>query len=121
LADTFDDPQSGHPGRTALSADDARRLIERGRNTQFEASVVDAFLDITRAPEGPPPFVELPVHKLKPGMVLARDLRSREGMVLLVAEHVLSTDLIQRIGVHATRHNLSLLIAVQTPLPDAQL
>jgi len=35
-------------------------------------------------------------------MVLARDLRSREGgMVLLAADHVLSADLIQRIVAYA--------------------
>lgn len=115
LAETFDDLQTGHLARGAMSVADARMLIERGRDTQFEASVVEAFLEATRVPEPPPAFVELPIDQLKPGMVLARDLRSRDGVVLLAVDHVLSADLIQRIGAHATRHNLALLIAVRTP------
>ena len=94
-------------------------LIERGRNSQFDAAVVDAFLEVTRVPEPPPTCIELPVGQLKPGMVLARDLRSREGVVLLVVDHVLSADLIQRIGAYATRHNLALLIAVRIVPPGA--
>ena len=116
LADTYDDLQCGHLARAELSVADARMLIERGRDTQFESAVVDAFLEVTltRAAERAPSFVELPIEKLTPGMVLARDLRSSEGVVLLAADHVLSADLIRRIGAHAARHGLSLTIAVQT-------
>lgn len=113
LADAFDDLKSGFLARGVLSAENARMLIERGRGSQFDASVVDAFLEVTRIPEPLPTFVELPVDQLRPGMVLARDLRSRDGVVLLAVDHVLSADLIQRIGAHATRHSLALLIAVR--------
>ena len=113
LADAFDDLKSGYLARGELSTENARLLIRRGRGSQFDASVVDAFLEVTRVPEPLPTFVELPVDQLKPGMVLSRDLRSRDGVVLLAAEYVLSADLIQRIGAHATRHNMVLLIAVR--------
>ena len=118
LADAFDDLQSGHLARAELSAAEARTIIARGRDTQFESPVVDAFLEATRTPNLPPSFADLPIDKLKPGMTLARDLRSREGVVLLAADHVLTADLIQRIGVHAARHDLSLLIAVHTGRVD---
>jgi response regulator RpfG family c-di-GMP phosphodiesterase len=114
LADTFEDLQAGHLARAELKIEDARMLIQRGRNAQFESALVDAFLEVTRTPEAVPTFVDLPVDKLKPGMVLARDLCSGEGQVLLAAGHSLSADLIQRIGAYATRHNLSLEIAVRT-------
>ena len=113
VADTYDDLQSGHLARAELSAADARMLIQRGRDTQFDSSVVDAFVELQRVREAPPSFIELAVEQLKPGMVLARDLRSHEGMVLLAADHALSADLIQRIVAYASRHGLSLLIAVQ--------
>lgn len=114
VADTYDDLQSGRLARAELAAADARMLIRRGRDTQFDPSVVDAFEELQRTREAPPSFVELSMAQLKPGMVLARDLRSGEGMVLLAADHVLSADLIQRIVAYAGRHGLSLLIAVQT-------
>ena len=113
VADTYDDLQTGHLARAQLAATDARMLVQRGRNTQFDPSVVDAFVELQRTREASPSFVELPVEQLKPGMVLARDLRSREGMVLLAADHALSADLIQRIVAYAGRHGLSLVIAVQ--------
>ena len=114
VADTYDDLQSGHLARAALSAEEARMLIGRGRDTQFESAVIDAFLEATRAPVPPPLFIELSIDKLKPGMVLARDLCSSDGMVLLAVDHVLSADLIRRIGTHAERFNLALQIAVRT-------
>lgn len=114
VADTYDDLQSGQLARAELAAADARMLVQRGRNTQFDPCVVDAFLELLRKREAPPSFVELSVEQLKPGMVLARDLRSREGMVLLAADHVLSGDLIQRVVAYANRHGLDLVIAVQT-------
>jgi len=114
LADTFEDLQAGHLARAELKFEDARMLIQRGRNTQFESALVDAFLEVTRTPEAPPVFVDLPVDQLKPGMILARDLRSAEGQVLLAAGHALSADLIQRISAYAARHGLSLEIAVRT-------
>jgi response regulator RpfG family c-di-GMP phosphodiesterase len=113
LADTYDDLQSGRLARAELAAVDARMLIQRGRETQFDPSVVDAFVELQRARVAPPSFVELSVEQLKPGMLLARDLRSREGLVLLAADHVLSAGLIERIVAYAGRHGLSLLIAVQ--------
>jgi response regulator RpfG family c-di-GMP phosphodiesterase len=118
LAEAFDDFQSGHLARAELSASEAHTLIVRGRDTWFESSVVDAFIEATRAPEAPPACVDLPIDQLKPGMALGRDLRSREGVVLLAADHVLTADLIQRIGAHATRHGLSLLIPVQIATVD---
>ena len=114
VADTFDDLQSGHLTPARLTAAEARLLVGRGRGTQFEASVVDAFTEVTRAPAAPAPFVELSPQCLKPGMALARDLCSSDGMVLLTAGHVLSADLIQRVVAHTERHNLATLIAVRT-------
>jgi hypothetical protein len=114
VADTFDDLQSGHLTLAKLTAAEARLFVERGRGTQFEASVVDAFAEVTRAPAVPTPFVELSPQDLKPGMALARDLCSSDGMVLLTAGHVLSADLIRRVIAHTERHNLTTLIAVRT-------
>ncbi|HEY9027583.1 MAG TPA: HD domain-containing phosphohydrolase, partial [Burkholderiaceae bacterium] len=113
VADTYDDLRNGRLARAELSADDARLLIRRGRGTQFDARVVDAFLALSREQPAAPQCIELPVDVLKPGMVLARDIRSREGVVLLAAEQVLSGDLIQRLRTYSARHCLQLVVAVQ--------
>jgi len=120
VADAFEDLQSGHLARVALTAQEARMLIEHGRNTQFETSVVDAFLQETMVAVAPrTTFSQMRSDQLKPGMILAHDLCSREGLVLLPANHKLNADMIQRITAYATRHKLLVLIAVQTSSPVA--
>ena len=113
VVDSFEDLQSGHLARVALSARDARMLIERARNSQFETSVVDAFLEVTAVVKvAPPTFIQMYPDQLKPGMILARDLCSRESLVLLPANHLLNAEMILRITAYATRHKLLLHIAV---------
>ena len=51
--------------------------------------------------------------QLEPSMVLARDLVSAEGVVLLAADHVLTADLIQRICGYERREGLELLLHVR--------
>lgn len=115
VVDAFDDLQSGHLARVALTAHEARMLIERGRNTQFESSVLDAFLEVTMVADAPlPTFTRKRPDQLKPGMILARDLCSHEGLVLLATGHVLGFDMIQRIAAYATHHKLLLHIAAHT-------
>ena len=112
LADTFDDLQTGRLSPVKLTSAQAHALVRRGRGAQFDPGVVDAFVLATHVPDAPVVSVDLTVESLKPGMVLAYDLRSREGVVLLTADHVLSADLIQRISAHEARHQLKLQIAV---------
>ena len=115
VVDAFEDLQSGHLARVILTAQEARMLIEHGRNTQFETSVVDAFMQVTAVTEAPQAtFTQMRSDQLKPGMILAHDLCSREGLVLLPTNHVLNTDMIQRITAYATRHKLLVQIDVKT-------
>lgn len=76
VADTFDDLQSGHLAPTRLTIPKAIAIIERGRGTEFDASVVDAFGEVMRATAAlvPAPFVKPLPRDLKPGMGLVRDL-----------------------------------------------
>lgn len=104
VADTYDDLLSGHLGANGLKTEDARTIIHRGRGTQFDDGVVEAFLRATqpqRAETVPP--LRLVTAQLRPGMVLARELRSAEGVLLLAADHVLTADMILRIAAHERR------------------
>lgn len=107
VADTYDDLQHGHLSSGNLSAADARAMIARGRNTQFHPEVVDVFLQIlleAAAIEAPPVMTDL--KHLRSGMVLATDLMSTAGVVLLAADHVLSVDLIRRIQLREGREGM---------------
>lgn len=114
VADTFDDLQNGHLGRGAVTADEARLLLARGRGSQFCPVVLDAFLAATR-PEAKRAAVvrSVPADQLTPGMVLATELRSAEGVLMLAADQVLTADIIRRLAAHAERDNLRLVLQVR--------
>jgi response regulator RpfG family c-di-GMP phosphodiesterase len=116
LAETFDDLQSGHLGSTGLNADQARTLIKHGRGTQFDPEVLDAFLDqFPKAAPPPPKPLALKSSDLKPGMVLARDFISDEGVVLLSMDVALTADLIARIRILEGRLNRELVLSIKHP------
>ncbi|WP_374594182.1 HD domain-containing phosphohydrolase [Aquabacterium sp.] len=117
LAETYDDLQSGHLGASGLTPDQARTVIVRGRGTQFDPAVLDAFLELfPKAPAPPEKPLVLRSDELRPGMVLAKDFLSDEGVLLLAAEHVLTADLIARIRTLEKRLARSLMLSIK-PAP----
>lgn len=99
VADCYDDLTIGHLNGKSLTPAEARTIISHGRGTQFDPEVVDAFLQIllqaTPAVDPAPFYIRC--SDLKPGMVLAQDFMSGEGLVLLTAGRVLTEELIHRI------------------------
>ena len=77
-----------------LSKTQARALIVGGRGTRYDPSAVDAFLAVID--DAPAPSVERPLapKDLRVGMVLARDLVSADGLLLLAKDCVLDAALI---------------------------
>lgn len=98
VVDVFDELQNGHLIEAPMSVQEARTVIRHGRGTQFDAEIVDVFLHITE-PQRPKasPEVQLTSALLEPSMVLARDLVSPTGALMLAAGHVLTASLIQKI------------------------
>lgn len=105
VADTFDDLQSGALVDARATAAEARTLIQRARGVQLDPDVVDVFLHITApAPPPPPTWQLLGTADLKAGMVLAADLVSPRGLLMLTAGQALSERLIQRIREFESRN-----------------
>ena len=115
VADTYDDLQIGHLSSTPLNAADARSMIARGRGTQFHPEVVDVFLQmlLQAAPVADAPPRMLRTAQLRPGMVLARDLLSSEGAVLLTADHVLTAELIKRLKLREGRDGAEMILPIK--------
>jgi response regulator RpfG family c-di-GMP phosphodiesterase len=114
VADAFDELQNGHLVEAAMSAQDARTVIRHGRGKQFDPEVVDVFLHITE-PQRPKvaPEVQLGAALLEPDMVLARDLVSPTGVLMLAAGHVLTASLIRRVQEFDQRVDGKLVIHVK--------
>lgn len=115
IADAYDDLLSGHVISGNLNPAEASAMIRRGRGTQFDPAVADAFLALFSQP--PAPTVQRPLElqtdALQPGMVLALDFQSAEGVLLLAADHVLTEPLIARIRQFERRTRRPLMLAVK--------
>ncbi|NRF71818.1 response regulator [Aquincola sp. S2] len=98
VADAYDDLQNGMVAGTPTSALEARTLMRLARGKQFDPEVLDVFLHITE-PERPKVETRLMLgcDALEPDMVLASDLISARGVLMLTAGHRLTPALIRRI------------------------
>lgn len=116
VADAYDDLLNGHMGAPGLKTAQVRTLMMHGRGLQFDPEVLDVFLHINQ-PSAPPPPAPLlmTTESLQPGMVLAADLISREGAVLLATDHVLTADTIRRIRLYEQREGLRIELRVRPP------
>ncbi len=115
VADAFDDLQHGHLVETRLSTTEARLLMRQGRGTQFCPEVLDVFMHITE-PERPRPVVQglrVPSSALEAQMVLAADLVSARGVLMLTAGHLLTPSLIQRVREFEQREGSQLQIFIK--------
>jgi response regulator RpfG family c-di-GMP phosphodiesterase len=117
VADTFDELCNGHLVSPAATREEARTLMRLGRGTQFDPEVLDVFLHITEPERKParPAALVLKTDAVEGGMVLARDLISAKGLLMLTAGHALTPALIRRIREFEAREGSSLDIHVQAP------
>ena len=117
VADTFDYLQHGRLIDARLSVADARACLRQGRGSQFCPEVLDVFLRITepQKPKPRPQALRLPSSALVAGMVLAADLVSARGILMLTAGHRLTPSLINRVCEFELCEGSQLLILIKPP------
>ena len=102
VANDLDSLQHGIITERRLSMDQALVIIQASSGERYDPQMVDALTAVLgRAPAAPEPVpatdVTIRCSSLKPGMTLARDLVTEEGMLLLTADHSLEAQTIARI------------------------
>lgn len=101
VAVDYDNLQIGTLAQRNVTAEDARILIIQGGGNRYAPKVVEAFikvLDDANIGQEPKTFsMSLASRELQAGMVLARDLISPSGVLMLSVEHVLDERLIQKL------------------------
>jgi response regulator RpfG family c-di-GMP phosphodiesterase len=116
LASDYDNLQIGILARSRLSREQAAALVIERRGSRYDPAVVAAFVEVTTgrtaAPELPPGR-ELRVAALRAGMRMARDLVTRDGQLLLSADHVLTERLIAQIADFEKRSEQQFTVHVQ--------
>ena len=114
VANDYDGLQIGVLAQRRYPEDEARKLIAEGRGRRYDPEVIDAFLEIVGHVE--PEYraeVAVSAEHLKPGMVLSRDLMSREGVLLLSADYLLDEALIRQIRTYARTEGILMNVFVR--------
>lgn len=103
VASDYDAMQIGTLVQRKLQAAEARTLIQHGASKRYDPRVVQA-LNAVLEPKPAAATTDAPREieirdstLLQPGMVLARDLITPSGLLMLAADHTLDERLIQRI------------------------
>jgi response regulator RpfG family c-di-GMP phosphodiesterase len=119
VVDAYDELMDGHLGGTPSTADEARALLHQGRKTQFDPEVLEIFtqvMKLERRKEASAQIVGTP--GLAPDMILASDLISGEGIILLVAGQRLTVPLIRRIRQYEQRAKQPFRVHIQRFLDE---
>ncbi len=115
LAADYYNLQQGAMVQRHLRADEARSLILNASGTRYDPNVVAVFRQIAGSnPGADTAGSEMLSGELLPGMVLARDLVSRDGLMLLSVDHVLDARMIQQVQDFETKSGRRLTIWVRT-------
>jgi len=101
LASDYDNLQIGAFAQRQLSTDEAKALIQHGAGSRYDPAVVTAFMEVINGPakeeRGKNAGVPVAAKDLLVGMVLARDLMTPNGLMMLSAGHQLDERLITKI------------------------
>lgn len=120
LAVDYYNLQQGGMVQRHLRPEEAKSLILDASGKRYDPNVVAAFRQIVDGDAGAAVVgVEVLSGELLPGMVLARDLVSRDGLMLLTAEHTLDVRMIQQVQDFETKSGGRLSIWVRNPKGEA--
>ena len=115
VANDYDGLQIGSLSVRRYTQEDAKKLIAEGRGKRYDPQVVEAFLDIVGKLEVKDTGeIELGAADLKPGMILSRDLMTRDGVLLLAADYILDANLIRQIRDYVASENIVMNIHVRS-------
>ncbi len=116
LASDFDNLQIGALVQRRVLAVEAKQIVYDSSGKRYDPTVVAAFRQLM---DGDPPEeirdIAVLSGELIVGMVLSRDLVSREGLLLLSADHVLDTRMIKQVQDFESKSEGRLSIRVRPP------
>jgi response regulator RpfG family c-di-GMP phosphodiesterase len=114
VVNDYDGLQIGSLGERRMSAEEARALLVTSRGKHYDPKVVDALIELLDGQVQEVVREKTVSHAdLMVGMVLARDLLSREGALLLPADAVLDVALIRQIQEYAHRESHGITIQMR--------
>ncbi|MET0963636.1 MAG: HD domain-containing phosphohydrolase [Noviherbaspirillum sp.] len=115
VATDYDNLQIGVLSQRRCRPDQAAAIILENRGKRYDAAVVDAFEEVITGRAVVAEAVRermLTVPDLRPGMVTTRDLVTKDGYLLLSADHTLNERLIQQIADFESKSGVSFTLYV---------
>ena len=109
----YDELQNGTLTSNPMKEEDARAYIRDARGTRYDPEVVDAFMAALGVAIIDERGILVQAAGLKVGMVLARDITTADGIMLLTKGYVLTDDIIGQIYSYQKTENKPLSIYVQ--------
>lgn len=120
LANDYDNLLSGYLGTKPLNKREALDYVIEARGKRYDPTVVDAFVDaVSKTVEAAQEVAEstLTSNHLHPGMVLSRDVISRDGLLLLAKGHVLDESVIEQLCSFEKAEGKTLVVHVRADTP----
>jgi response regulator RpfG family c-di-GMP phosphodiesterase len=122
VASDYDGLVSGNLAERRYTPEMAQQAVRGGIDSRYDRRVVEALLAVL-AEQDKQAIVdlEIDVRGLQPGMVLARDLLSSRGAILLAAGYRFDARVIQQVTEFATRENMRLTLRIRRdsiPVPS---
>jgi PAS domain S-box-containing protein len=120
VASDYENLQNGTLQQKHLRNEDAFHMVLRGVGKRYDPAVLDAFQQVVTGINPATEIhadVSLLAADLKPGMVIARDLISKDNFLLLSADHVLDQRLIEKIMAFERSAGVHMTVWVKTPAP----
>lgn len=113
-ASDYDDLIHGIAAQDRHSPERARQMLRGGVGTHYDGDVITALLAVMAEAEARASIDHLiDARELRPGMVLARDLVSPRGAILLAAGYVFDERIIRQVGDFAHREGAKLMLHVR--------
>jgi response regulator RpfG family c-di-GMP phosphodiesterase len=121
VASDYDGLISGGLAERCYTPEAARQSLRGGIATRYDGAVVTALLEVLAQGQAHAvPTVEVEVRDLQAGMVLAQDLLSPKGAILLVAGHVFDARVIRQLTAMVAREGLRVMLTIlRSSVPTA--
>jgi response regulator RpfG family c-di-GMP phosphodiesterase len=116
LAAAFEGLQAGRLSERRHDAEGARAVLRGLSGTRFAPVVIEAFEQLmSTAPAPAPNQIQVSAADLKPGMVMAQDLLSPQGTLLLASGFVFEPGVINTIRDLVRREGLDIAFQIRVP------
>jgi response regulator RpfG family c-di-GMP phosphodiesterase len=113
-ASDLEDLMDGSMGNERYSAERARQAIKSSVGTRYDALVVEAMLEVLAETDlAGQADVTIDACDLRPGMVLAKDLVSARGAILLAAGYVFDERIVHQVSEFSKREGARLTLSVR--------